>query len=171
VLGARLTDGGDDVFWLAVVILSRPVSSCPITVAVVMVAMIVRAAVAMTPVVRVIIVVVRRAMSACILVEAHLGFLDVSVLVGHSYHLADTGGWLAVEFGVKLVMVESSNKGSDDFSFCNVGNRVPHLGETSDVATEKLEWLLVDAAEIMLGARSSTHGHIVVGEDFLQLFP
>ena len=28
----------------------------------------------------------------------------------------------------------------------------------------------VDAVEIMLSARASTRGHIVVGEDFLQLF-
>ena len=36
---------------------------------------------------------------------------------------------------------------------------------------EELEWLLVDTVEIMLGARSSTRGHIVVSKDFLQLFP
>ena len=68
-------------------------------------------------------------------------------------------------------MVESSDKGGDDFSFCDVGDRVPHLRETLDVAAEELGWLLVDAAEIMLRAGSSTRGHIVVGEDFLQLFP
>ena len=68
-------------------------------------------------------------------------------------------------------MVESSNKGGDDFSFRDVGDRVPHLRETPDVAMEELRWLLVDAAKIMLHAGSSTHGHIVVGEDFPQLFP
>ena len=40
-----------------------------------------------------------------------------------------------------------------------------------DVATEELGRLLVDAAEIMLGAGLSTCGHVVVSEDFLQLFP
>ena len=109
-------------------------------------------------------------MSACILVEAHLGFLGVGVLVGGSYHFTDTSGRLAVEFGAKLAMVESSDRGGDDFSFRDVGNRVPHLGETLDVAAEELGWLLVDAAEIMLRVGSSTRGHIVVGEDFLQLF-
>ena len=68
-------------------------------------------------------------------------------------------------------MVVSSDESGDDFSFRDVGDRVPHLGETPDVAAEELGWLLVDAAEIMLRARSSTRGHIVVGEDFLQLFP
>ena len=68
------------------------------------------------------------------------------------------------------MMVESSDKGGDDFSFRDVGDRVPHLGEALDVATEELGWLLVAASEIMLCAGSSTRGHIVVGEDFLQLF-
>ena len=64
------------------------------------------------------------------------------------------------------MMVESSDKGGDDFSFRAVGNRVPHLGEMPDIAVEELGWLLVDAAEIMLHAGSSTCGHIIVGEDF-----
>ena len=63
-------------------------------------------------------------------------------------------------------MVESSDKGGDDFSFRDVGDRVPHLGETPDVATEELGWLLVDVVEIMLGARPSTRSHIIVSEDF-----
>ena len=54
-------------------------------------------------------------------------------------------------------------------AFRDVGNRIPHLGKASDVAAEELGWLLVDAVEIMLGSRSCTHSHIVVGEDFLQL--
>jgi hypothetical protein len=170
-LGTRLTNNGDDVFRLAAVILVRPVSSCSITTAIAMVAAVVGAAIVVTSVVGAIVIAVRRALSACILVEAHLGFLGVSVLVGGSYHFANTGGRLAVEFGAKLVMVESSDKGGDDFSFRDVGNRVPHLGETPNVAAEELGWLLVDAAKIMLRAGSSTCGHIVVGEDFLQLFP
>ena len=110
-------------------------------------------------------------MSACILVEAHLGFLSVGVLIGRSYHLTDVGGRLVVELGAELSMVESSDKCGDDLSFRDVGNRVPYLRKASNVAAEELGWLLVDAVEIMLGARSSTRGHIVVGEDFLQLFP
>ena len=152
-------------------ILARPVSSCLITATIAMIATVVEVAVAMTSVVGAIVIAVRRSLSACILVEACLGFLGIGVLVGGSYHFVDTGRRLTVEFGAKLAMVESSDKGGDDFSFRDVGDRVPHLGETSDVATEELGWLLVDAAEIMLRAGSSTHGHIVVGEDFLQLFP
>ena len=31
--------------------------------------------------------------------------------------------------------------------------------------------VLVDAIQIMLGARPSTGSHIIIGEDFFQLFP
>ena len=62
--------------------------------------------------------------------------------------------------------VESSDEGGDDLNFRDVGNRIPHLRKASDVATEELRWLLVDAVEIMLGAQPSTRSHIIVGEDF-----
>ena len=170
-LGTRLTNDGEDVFWPAAAILAWPLSSYSITAAIAMIDAVVGAEVVVTSVIKAIIVSVGWSLSACILVEAHLGFLCIGVLVGGSYHFADTGRWLTVEFGAKLAMVESSDKGGDDFSFRDVGDRVAHLGETPDVAVEELGWLLVDAAEIMLRAGSSTRGHIVVGEDFLQLFP
>ena len=40
----------------------------------------------------------------------------------------------------------------------------------SDVAMEELGWLLVDAVEIMLGSQSRTRSHIIIIEDFFQLF-
>ena len=58
----------------------------------------------------------------------------------------------AVELGAKLTVMESSNEGGDDLSFHDVRNRIPHLRKASDVATEELERLLVDAVQIMLGA-------------------
>ena len=79
--------------------------------------------------------------------------------------------WLAIELGVKLTVMESPDEGGDDFSFRDVGNRIPHLRKASDVATEELGRLLVDAVQIMHGARPSTCSHVVVGEDLLQLFP
>ena len=42
--------------------------------------------------------------------------------------------------------------------------------KASDVATKELRRLLVDAVQIMLGARPNTRSHVVVGEDLLQLF-
>ena len=72
----------------------------------------------------------------------------------------------AVELGAKLTVMESSDEGGDDLSFYDVGNRIPHLGKGSDVATEELRRLLVDAVEIMFGARPSTYSHIIVDEDF-----
>ena len=98
-LGARLTNGGDDVFWPTAAILARHVSSCPITVAIVVVAVVIGAAVAVTSVVRAIVITVRQALGAYVLAEAYLGFLGVGILVGGSYHFADTGRRLMVEFG------------------------------------------------------------------------
>ena len=95
--------------------MARPMSSCSITAAITMVAIVVGAAVAMMSVVGAIIVVVRQVLGAYILVEEHLSFLSIGVLVGGSYHFADTGQRLVVEFGSKLVTVESSAKGGDDF--------------------------------------------------------
>ena len=46
--------------------------------------------------------------------------------------------------------MESSDEGGDDLDFCDVRNRVPHLGKAYDVAMEELRRLLVDAVEIML---------------------
>ena len=63
--------------------------------------------------------------------------------------------------------MESSNEGGDDLSFHDVWNRIPHLGKTSDVATEELGRFLIDAIQIVLGAQPSTRSHVVVGEDLL----
>ena len=62
--------------------------------------------------------------------------------------------------------MESSDEGGDDLNFHDVRNRIPHLKKVSDVATEELRWLLVEAIQIVLGARPSTRSHVVVGEDF-----
>ena len=67
--------------------------------------------------------------------------------------------------------MESSNEGSDDFYFRDVGNIIPHLRKLFDVATEELGWFLINAIQIMLGTRPSTRSHVIVGEDLLQLFP
>ena len=84
------------------------------------------------------------AMTDCILIEAHFGFFGISVLVGDRNHLANPRGWLAVELGAMVAVMESSDKGGDDLSF-RVRNRIPHLRKASDVAMEELRRLLVDA--------------------------
>jgi len=109
--------------------------------------------------------------SVCILVEANFGLFDVDVLIGGCDHLANPLWRLMIEFGVEVTVMESSDKGGDDFCFRDVGNRIPHLRKSPDVATEELERFLVDAIQIVLGARPSTRSHIIVGEDLLQLFP
>ena len=61
-------------------------------------------------------------------------------------------------------------KDCDDFCFHDVGNRIPHLRNLYDLTTEELGWFLINAIQIVLGARPSTRSHIIVGEDLLQLF-
>ena len=109
-------------------------------------------------------------MSARILVEAHFGLFGDGVLIGGRNHLANPLWWLAIELGMEVAVMESSVEGGDDFCFHDVGNRIPHLGKMSDIPTKELGRFLVDAIQIMLGARSSARSHVVVGEDLLELF-
>ena len=89
-----------------------------------MVIAVVEAAVVVASVIGAVVVVARWVTSARILIEVHLGFLGIGVLVGSSDHLANAYGRLAVELGAKLAMVESSDEGGDDLSFRDVGNRI-----------------------------------------------
>ena len=142
--------------------MTRLGSFWPITTTVSMVTAVVVVAVVVSSVV----VAVRWEMSDRILVEAHLGFLGVGVLVGGRNHLVNPRWRLAIELRAEVVVMESSDEGGDDLSLRDVGNRIPHLGEASDIAAEELRWLLGDAVEIMLGARTRTCSHVVVGENF-----
>ena len=87
-LGARLTDGSDDVVWPTAAILARPGSFCSITAAVAMVVWVIGTAVVVASVVGAVVVAACWAMSARILIEAHVVFLGVGVLVGGCDHLA-----------------------------------------------------------------------------------
>ena len=110
-------------------------------------------------------------MSARVLVEADFGLFSVGVLISGRDHLANPLWWLTIEFGAQVTVMESSNEGGDDFCFRDVGNRIPYLRKASDVAKKELGRFLIDAIQIVLGARPSTHSHVIVGEDLLQLFP
>ena len=144
-LGVRLINGSDKVVWLAAAILTRLGSFWPITATAPMMTAVVIAAVAVAPVVGAIVAAMSWAMSVRILVEAHLGFLGISILVDGCDHLANPSRWLVVELRAKLAVVESSDEGGDDLSFRDVGDRVPHLRKASYVAAEELRRLLVDA--------------------------
>ena len=109
--------------------MARLGSFWPIMTTVTMKTAVVETAVVVASVVRAVVVAARWTMSACILVEAHLGFLGVGVLVGGRDHLANAYRRLAVELGAKLTVMESSDEGGDDFCFRDVGNRFPHLGK------------------------------------------
>ena len=71
----------------------------PITATVPMVTVVIIAAVAVVPVVAAIVTTASWAMNARILIQAHLGFLGVGVLVGGRNHLTNPRGWLAIELG------------------------------------------------------------------------
>ena len=119
-LGARFIDGSNNVVWLAVVVLTSLGSFWPITAAVTMVTEVIVAAVIVAAVVGAVVVTVCWAMSAHILIEAHLGFLSVGVLVSGRNHLANLCGRLAIELGAKLAVMESSDEGGDDLGFRDV---------------------------------------------------
>jgi hypothetical protein len=138
------------VIWSVAAILTSFVSIWPISSAVpmetvvivaatvvlsVVVAVVVAAIVVLSIVVAV-VVAARRAISARFFIKTHLRFLGIGVLVGNCDHLADSGRWLPVELRTEFSVMKSSDEGGDDFSFRDVGNRIPHLREVSDVATE-----------------------------------
>ena len=164
--GTRFVNGGDDVVWSAAVILTSFGPFRLITTTVMMVVVVVIAAVTVASFVGAIIAAVSWAVSARILVEANFGLFSVGVLISGRDHLANPFWWLTIEFGAEVTVMESLDKGGDDFCFCDVGNRIPHLGKASDVTVEELGWLLIDMVDIMIGARPSTCSHIIVGEDF-----
>ena len=64
--------------------------------------------------------------------------------VGGRNHLANLLWRLAIELGVEVAVMESSDEGGDDFRFSDVENRISHLGKTFDIATEELGRFLVD---------------------------
>ena len=117
-------------------ILARPGSFCSIMAAIAMVVAVVGAVVIVASVIGAVVVAACWAMSARILVEAHLSFLGVGVLVGSCDHLADADRWLPVELRTEFSVMKSSDEGGDDFGFRDVGNRIPHVEEASDVVAE-----------------------------------
>ena len=149
-LCAWLIDVGNKVIWSAAAILTRfesvwlitsavPVETTVIIAAIIVLSVVVAVVVAanvMLSVVVAVVVAARRAISARIFVKTHLRFLGVGVLVGGCDHLADAGRWLSIELRTEFSVMKSSDEGGDDFGLRDVGNRIPHLGETSDVAAE-----------------------------------
>ena len=170
-LGMGFINSDDDVVWSTAMILTSFGPFRPITTTVLMVAAIIVVAVTMVSFVEVLVSTVSWVVSARILVEADFGLFSVIVLIDGRNHLANPLWWLTIEFGAEVAVMKSSDKGGDDFCFRDVGNIIPHLKKSSDVAMEELERFLIDAIQIMLGARPSTRSHVIVGEDLLQLFP
>ena len=144
--GMRFVNGGDDVVWSAVAILTSFGPFQPIAAIVLMVAVVIVAVVTMASFIGVLVVAASWAVSARILVEVNFGLFSIGVLVGGRDHLANPLWRLTIEFGAKVTVMESSNEGSDDFYFRDVGNRIPHLGISSDVTMEELDKCDLDRA-------------------------
>ena len=72
-------------------------------------------------------------MSARILVEVYFSLFGVGVLISGHNLLANPLWQLVIELGAEVAVMESSDEGGDDFRFCDVGNRIPHLGKSHDV--------------------------------------
>ena len=170
-LGARFINCGDDVVWSASVILTKFRPFWPIIATILMVATVVVAVVTAASFVGAVVAVASWAVIARILVEANFGLFSVGILIGGCDHLANPLWWTMVEFGAEVAVMESSDKGGDDFCFRDVGNRIPHLRKSSNVTTEEHKRFLINVIQIVLGARPSTRSHVIIGEDLLQLFP
>ena len=104
-----------------------------------MVAAVVLAAVTVASFIGALVAVASWAVSARIHVEADFGLFSVVILIGGHDHLANPLWRLTLEFGAEVTVMESSDKGGDDFCFRDVRNRIPHLGKSSDFTTEELE--------------------------------
>ena len=135
-LGARFVDGSDDVVWPAVAILARLGPFLPILTAIIRITTVVETAVAVASVGGAVVILACWSLDARILIEAHLGLLGIGVLVGGCDHLADAGRWLSIELRTEFEVMKSSDEGGDDFGFRDVGNRIPHVEEASDVVAE-----------------------------------
>ena len=149
-LCARLVDVGDEVIWSAAAMLTRfefiwpitstvPVETTVVVATIVVLSVVVAVVVAVNVVLSVVVAVVmaaRRVISARVFVKTHLRFLGIGVLIGCCDHLADAGGWLCIELRTEFSVMKSSDEGGDDFGLRDVGNRIPHLGETSDVVAK-----------------------------------
>jgi len=94
MFGMRFVNGGDDVVWSAVVILTSFRPFRPIAATVPMVAIVIIAAVTMVSFVEAIITTASWAISAHILVEANFGLFSIGVLIGSRDHLTNPLGGL-----------------------------------------------------------------------------
>ena len=110
-----------------------------------MVATVVVAAVTMASFVGAIVAATSWVVSARILIEANFSLFSVDVLIGGCDHLINPLWWLTIEFGAEVAVMESSDKGGDDFCFHDVWNRIPYLRKSSDVTTEELGRFLINA--------------------------
>ena len=80
-----------------------------------MVAVVIVAAVTVASFVRALVAAASWVMSAHILIEKNFGLFSVGILIDGCDHLTNPLWWLTIEFGAEVAVMESSDKGGDDF--------------------------------------------------------
>ena len=68
-------------------------------------------------------------------------------------------------------MPDPFGESGDGLSISDVGNRISCLREASDEVTQGLPEGLMNLLQVILGAGLLTLGHVIVGEDFLEVIP
>ena len=117
----RFINGGDDVIWSAAAILTSFRPFRPIAAVVLMVAAVVVAAVTVASFVGALVAAASWAVSACILIEANFSLFSISVLISGCDHLANPLWRLKIEFGAKVVVMESWTKAVMTSAFVMLG--------------------------------------------------
>lgn len=101
-----------------------------------------------------------------------IGLLSIGILIGHLEHLTDHCRWLPIEFPSKLIMViQPTDKGSDDLGFKDVWNAIPYFREVSDVAPEEFASFLVYPCQVMLCLWPFTCSLVIFNGHPLKIIP
>ena len=68
-------------------------------------------------------------------------------------------------------MSKPFGEGGDGLGISDVGNKVSCLREAPDKVVQGLLGELMKLLQVILGARLLAHGHVIVGEYFLEVVP
>ena len=136
-LRTRLLDGSDEVLWSAASELPCPQGLLPVTMVMVVKAMlaVVIAVVSIiaAPFITAFVIVtwwtIGSGIPGDILTVMQVSLLSVSILFGGCEYLADRRWWLPVELSMELIMMAKSlDKAGDNFKLQDVWNTIPDLG-------------------------------------------
>jgi len=98
-------------------------------------------------------------------------FFSIDVSICCLYLFADGCGPLVVQLSMELLVPKPFGESDNGLGINNVGNRVSCLQEAPDEVTQGLLGGLMKLLQVILGARLLARSHVIVGEDFLKVFP